>query len=366
MPRISAWKNGIHSTDFKFFDKVISEQFTVGGTQVNVYKYMGPGTEENDDPENPTALQDFLFLENRDRRYDTDVYAIRGVYNVNDTDFNLSQFGLFLQNDTLFVTFHLNDMQQALGRRIMNGDILELPHLRDFNGLDQNIEIAMKRYYVVQDANKSAEGYSPTWWPHLWRVKMSPLTDSQEYKDILDRLQEDSDGNETEYTLRDLLSTYNKELEITDKVVEEAEKHVLYSGYDISKFYTVPRDENGNPLDPTDPANTPKYNDYTGYLTGDGLSPNGHPVISATSFPPDAVEGDYVLRIDFVPDRLFRFNGNRWRKVEDNVRSRLTPGAGKRQIDEFINNENTTTTDDNQEIPERQSLHTILRAEADE
>ena len=52
-------------------------------------------------------IQDLLFLENRDRKYDPDIYVMRGVYNISDIDFNLSQFGLFLQNDTIFITFHI-------------------------------------------------------------------------------------------------------------------------------------------------------------------------------------------------------------------------------------------------------------------
>jgi hypothetical protein len=54
-------------------------------------------------------IQDLLLLENRDRIYDPDVYVIRGVYNTQDVDFDLTQFGLFLNNDTIFMTFHYND-----------------------------------------------------------------------------------------------------------------------------------------------------------------------------------------------------------------------------------------------------------------
>jgi hypothetical protein len=51
--------------------------------------------------DNPFQIEDLLFLENRNRKYSEDVYVLRGVYNVQDIDFNLSQFGLFLQNDTV-------------------------------------------------------------------------------------------------------------------------------------------------------------------------------------------------------------------------------------------------------------------------
>ena len=219
MPRISMWKEGAHTNDFKFFDKNIKEMFTVGGTGIHVHKYLGildqgsssDLSQPNYTEDDPLAIQDFLFLENRDRKYAQDIYNLRGLYNVADTDFDLSQFGLFLQNDTVFITFHLADMNAILGRSLMSGDVLELPHLRDYNSLDTTLEVALKRYYVVQEGTRPTEGYSPSWWPHLWRVKCTPLIDSQEYRDILDTIEvNESTGESTGATLRDLLSTYKQ------------------------------------------------------------------------------------------------------------------------------------------------------------
>jgi len=103
MPRLSLYRPE-KGNDFKFIDKNIWEMFQVGGTDVLVHKYLGPGSSvagagpsqpvyTTDDP---THIQDLLFLENRDRKYDPDIYRLRGVYNIQDIDFNLSQFGLFL------------------------------------------------------------------------------------------------------------------------------------------------------------------------------------------------------------------------------------------------------------------------------
>ena len=395
MPRISMWREGTHSNDFKFHDGVIREMFTVGGTGISIHKYIGiidqGASSDLSQPQavadDPLAIQDFLFLENRDRKYDQDVYNMRGIYNVADTDFDLSQFGLFLQNDTLFITFHLADMDRILGRSLMSGDVLELPHLKDYNSLDTSLEVALKRYYVVQEGTRPTEGYSPTWWPHLWRIKCTPLVDSQEYQDILGKIQiDDNTGESTGSTLRDLLSTYSKELEITNKVVEQAEVEVPKSGYDTSKFYVVPADETGQPMDPTgytadtstqtvdsalisadstriSPENS---NAYSGYLIGDGLAPNGETVSMGTSFPVAAIEGEYVLRLDFLPNRLFRFNGTRWTKVEDNVRSNPTPGQSTSLRSGFINNTATTTQDDNTVISQRQALSKALSIQEDD
>jgi hypothetical protein len=383
------WKEGAHSNDYKFFDNRISEMYTVGGTGISVHKYLGvldqsgAGDNSGDDP---LAIQDLLFLENRDRKYDQDIYNLRGIYNVADVDFDLSQFGLFLQNDTIFITFHLNDMIDSLGRRLASGDVLELPHLRDYDGLDTSLDQALKRYYVVQEGSRPSEGYSPTWWPHLWRVKCTPLVDSQEYQDILKTIQiDESTGESTGATLRDLLSTYQKELEVTNAIVTEAEKNVPKSGYDTSQFYTVPTKSDGRPGEPVghradetsfttdsdiitadNTVQTPRAQGYKGYLLGDSLAPNGHPVTSGTQFPTTAVEGDYVLRLDFLPNRLFRYDGRRWVKMEDSVRSNVTNGTGNTQRDSFINNATQTTMDDNSVVSERQALSKILTAQEDD
>ena len=136
MARLSLWREN-HSNDYKFMDRQISEMFQVGGTDVYLHKYMGPalkteGTADQPvyDVLNPSNIQDLLFLENRNRKYDEEIYRIRGIYNVQNIDFNLSQFGLFIDNDTLFMTVHINDFIKYIGRKPISGDVMELPHLR--------------------------------------------------------------------------------------------------------------------------------------------------------------------------------------------------------------------------------------------
>ena len=104
MPRISLWKDGAHTNDYRFFDRRIKEMFTIGGTGINVHKYLGVANQTGgDQTPDPLGIQDFLFLENRDRIYDQDIYSLRGIYSVSDTDFDLSQLCLFLAYDTLYI-----------------------------------------------------------------------------------------------------------------------------------------------------------------------------------------------------------------------------------------------------------------------
>jgi hypothetical protein len=342
MPRLSLYRPN-KGNDYKFFDRRMSEMLTVGGTDVNIHKYLGPaetGFVSNTEPgiTGITSIQDLLFLENRDRKYDPDIYVLRSLYRLNDNDFDLSQFGLFLTGDTMFMVFHLNDMIETFGRKIMVGDVMELPHLKDFYPLDDSLPAALKRYYVVTDATRAAEGFAPTWYPHLWRVKVQPLVDSQEYKDILNFIKVDTDNDGVEDTaIGDLFSTYDKFLAINDAIVARAEEEVPASGYDTSGIYHAPVfDDSGYPGNPVTTSSSGKVQ---GYLTGDGLVPNGGAVAAGIAFPSTSTIGDYYLRIDYVPNRLFRYDGRRWVKIEDSVRTNLTPGVNnKTQLSSFINN----------------------------
>ena len=386
MPRLSLYKPE-KGRDYQFIDDRIYEMFTVGGTDVHVHKYLGPKQVASadataDQPQydvfQETNIQDLLFLENRDRKYDQDIYTIRGVYNVQDIDFNLSQFGLFLANDTLFMTVHINNSVKTLGRKFISGDVIELPHLRDEYALG-DFTTSMKRYYVVEEVSRASEGYSPTWYPHLYRLKLKQIVDSQEFKDILDKpAEEENPGGDT---LRDLMSNYNKQKEINDAVVKQAEADTKQSGYETSHLYTVATKEDGTiDIVTTDTSEldastaneladrvtqTPKRKGYDGYLVGDGIAPNGEAFGHGISFPTGQVEGDYFLRTDMLPNRLFRYDGKRWVKMEDKVRMTMTnTDTRNTQKTSFINNVQTNTIAD-ESVQERQSLSKALRPKTD-
>ena len=385
MPRLSLYKPE-KGHDFEFLDRQILEMFTVGGTDLFVHKYLGPSNPDvadatADQPRydsvKETNIQDLLFMENRDRKYDPDVYAMRGVYNVQDVDFDMTQFGLFLQNDTLMLTIHIRSSVKTLGRKIMSGDVIELPHLVDEYALN-DYATALKRFYVVEDVNRASEGFTQTWYPHLYRVKMKQIVDSQEFKEILDLpAEEDAPGGNT---LRDLLSTYEQEMQINDAIVKQAEADAAKSGYDTSHLFTLNVDENGDTalvtvdaseLDTTDGITVdkimvpPEKEGYQGYLIGDGLPPNGADFGHGISFPLVPSTYDYFLRTDFLPNRLFRFDGARWVKMEDAVRMTLTnTDTRSTQKGTFINNP-TTSTIAGEVVPEKQSLSKALKPKAD-
>ena len=384
MPRLSLYKPE-RGKDYTFLDKQITEMFTVGGTDVFVHKYLGPRnpSEEEATADQPaynavaeTNIQDMLFMENRDRKYDPDIYTMRGIYNVSDVDFDMSQFGLFLQNDIIFMTIPINYSVKTLGRKIMSGDVIELPHLKDENALN-DFSVALKRFYVVEDVNRASEGFSQTWYPHLYRIKMKQIVDSQEFKEILDLPAQEGSSQ----TLRDVLSTYEAEMQVNNAVIAQAEADAPKSGYDTSHLYTLQVDDRGVPeLVTTDSSEldastqneladrvnqTPEREGYQGYIIGDGLAPNGEAFGSGIGFPTSQVEGDYFLRVDMFPNRLFRYDGRRWVKMEDNVRMSLSNTDTKQtQKGTFVNNTNEAKIGGDT-VKERQGLSQALKAKAD-
>lgn len=613
MPRLSLWKPQ-KSNDYKFLDRTISEMFTVGATDLYVHKYIGTNNPENSenptqphyDQLDPTNIQDLFFLENRDRKYDPNIYRLRGHYGVQNLDFDLSQFGLFLTNDIIFITVHYNDMIDVIGRKLMVGDVFELPHLTDYHPLNETIPIGLRRYYQITDSNYASEGFSQTWYPHLWRIKCEPLTNSQEFANILqqplnkDNYLGDWDSTKsyepgytvtygdkiytpkisvppgtlpsnttyweisTEQNLIDVVSTYNKNIEINEAILDEAKQNLPKAGYDVSQLYLVPKYEDGEPGPPvnvivekdgpifpltslvmigSNPAlkilkksnlsvkpghrislafnmTAPTLNstgsgpmigdpvltavplglavsspygtsdntyifadqyrttkltanqtsikqteisivepvsenligqlitttlrakngnlitvflndtriiavntqtntitidnetqsvipggnilviasDFTGvmteddtyasdwdprfifirrvtprsfgylagYMTGDGSAPNGEPVIAGVNFPGNPKNGDYCLRLDYLPQKLFRFNGKMWVEISRNVRTETgLTSEDKSQLSTFINNNSTVPTSDGGSVPSRQSLSKALRIQAD-
>jgi len=360
MPRLSLYKPE-RGQDYKFMDRQISEMFQVGGTDVYLHKYLGPkiateGTADQPiyDAVKETNIQDLLFLENRDRKYDEEIYRIRGHYNLQNIDFNLSQFGLFIDNDTIYMTVHINDFIKYVGRKPISGDVLELPHLRDNFALNE-YEIGLPRYYVIEDVGRASEGFSATWYPHLYRLRLKRITDAQQFADILDKPAVDANGDPTDKTLREILSTRAKELEINDAVILQAEADSPQSGYETRQFYTLAVDEKGKTtLNTSDTSSLdasittitalesnkrPVRTGYTGFLVGDGFPQNGYDFGHGIQFPESPGPDDFFLRTDFMPNRLFRFDGTRWVKVEDAVRMNMTNNDTRQtHTTGFINN----------------------------
>jgi len=364
MPRLSLWRPE-KGNDYKFVDRLVGEHIYAGGTGVFIHKYIGvydqgetinpDGTvnkadatkpnyasKKSTDPKNivaETKIQDLLFLENRDRKYDEIVYDMRGVYQPQDNDFDLTQFGMFLSADNIYMTFHLNDHMTILGRKIMSGDVLELPHLADDTGLD-NSAGPIRKFYVVEDVVREAGGFDANWWPHMIRVKCQALQDTVEYRDIL------GDGDDAD-DLKNILSTYSSEIDISEAVLEQAENEVPKHGFDTAHLYFNETEKK------------------KGIFLEDAVPDNGASVVgSGATFPTNATDGAYYLRTDYTPHRLYKKSGNHWLKVEDDQRGIWA--AGNAILHKFTKNTNLIIDGNTgATIPSKQGISKAVKPKSD-
>lgn len=358
MPRISLWKPRKHN-DYYFQDRVLKDHFFQGATGIYIHKYLGPnipgGGDEDDIPE--LYIQDMLWLENRSRKYSDHIYELRGSYMPESSEFDLSQFGIFISNDTIFILFHYTDMLDKIGRKIMSGDVMEIPHMADPDTLDQELPLS-KRYYVVTDSMHASEGYGNNWYSHIWKVKGKMIVDSPEYSGIIGGVVDENtmpkgpdvglgarppggggiiigpDGEHIgEICCKTPGSTIDRDQDIVDGIIEEAYMHVRFDPkwFDDAHLY----------LD-QDPV-TKEWKMYP--WTGDGMPPNGYPLLGqGVEFPEGAQDCDFYLRTDYSPERLFQKDGNIWRRVEDDWRKVWT--AYNKVLDTFIDNTDSDTMTD--------------------
>lgn len=377
MPRISLW-NPVKGNDFNFADKIIGENFKIAGDGILVHMYEGPAIDSDGNTDTSvTSIQDVLFLENNSRKYNPDVIELRGHHQPQDVNYDLSQFGIFLSSDTIRIQFHYNDMVDSLGRKLISGDVLEFPSLRDVPIFDNAVGI--NRYYVIQDALWAAAGYGQKWFPHIWLVRAKLMTSSPEFKDIIDNAvtgqtaggvgqgigimpegfteTADSDGNPgigCNPDIRNSLDLFCKLINITDKNVEEAKTNAFFDPkfFESSNLYIY--------IDPE--TNYPIIG--SSFFNGDGEPPNGGPLRGAgITFPAGMADGDYYLRLDYSPERLFQKQGKCFKLIEVNVLKHWT--AYNRTLDAFIDNNNDTLLPDGTIIPEKQAVSQVMRQKVD-
>jgi hypothetical protein len=387
MARISLW-NPVKGTDFNFIDRAIGENFRIAGDGILVHMYEGPTTDSAGNTDTSlTTIQDVLFLTNNNRKYNPNVIELRGHHQPQDVNYDLSQFGVFLSSDVIRITFHYNDMLDSLGRKLIAGDVLEFPSMRDVPIFDNAVGI--NRYYVVQDALYAAAGYGQKWFPHIWLVRAKLMTASVEFTEIIDQAAtgqtaggvgqgigvmpdgfaevSDKNGNPglgCNPDIKNSLDLFCKIIGINDAVVAEAEKNAFFDPkfFESANLY-IYLDETGYPIVGSN------------YFSGDGAPPNlstdntdnlvpSGPLVGAgITFPPGMQDGQYYLRIDYYPERLFQKQGNCFKLIEVNVLKAWT--AYNRVLDTFIDNNRDTVLSDGTILPEKQALSQVVKQKVD-
>jgi hypothetical protein len=388
MPRISLW-NPKKGNDYNFIDRTVGESYQVAGDGILIHRYLGPTTDSVGNTNTSlTTISDVLFLANNNRKYNPNLVELKGHHVPTDVNYDLSQFGVMLSSDVIRVTFHNNDMLNALGRKLIAGDVLEFPSYRDIPIFDNAAGI--NRYYVVQDALYLAAGYGAKWFPHIWMVRAKLMQASVEYKEIADQAASgqsaggvgqsigimpegftntaDADGNPgigANPNITNSLNLFCQIIGITDAVMVEAACNAFFD----PKFF-----ESANLYIYLDP-NTGYPIIGSNYFSGDGAPPNqstdlckdltpGGPLVGAgINFPPDMLDGQYYLRLDYTPERLFQKQGNMFKLIEVNVLKHWT--AYNRVLDSFIDNNKETVMSDGTVVSEKQPLSQVIHQKVD-
>jgi len=315
---LSFYQEGSHYGNQSKTSRLISDMarqhISIGGVIVHIYRFKGIFDQDRDalgikvdtkgSKKGATdigsfmgiGVQDPILNENRDREYDFDeIPRLSGVYTVSQNELEYLRFGLALSNDILTMEFHTETMEKECGRRLIVGDVIELPHLREV-GIDGRVA---NKWYEVSSITWSPTGYDPMYARHVSACILKPLRHQQEFLDLFER------RDEYGKTLAEQASNQDALMSITEKIQGLAGEHASTTWFDTTMLW----------FDPDHPDIKPDV------WTDDGTPPNGQPVDQGSSFPPVATDGAYYLRTDFVPSKLFRLQNGKWRfKEVDNKR----------------------------------------------
>lgn len=353
---------------YNFIDNQVKDYMHLSGGLFHIYRYLGIRNANGSinyvtDSTTPN-IQDVVLMENENYAYDMEnVIEMYATTKLSTGKIELLIFGASsLNSDIHTITFHYNTMVKALGRKLIPGDIIEFSFMADMDLLDPNRVVS--KFYVVNKSYRPDYAWAQNWQYYLWEVECTPLINSPEFaeifkgKDIIDDYNESgsaSTGDNPGSGGGASGTTEANELSIMDTLFEEAEKDVMFVGQDEHNLWL---DIDANGL-----AQLWCENIVTGK---DGVPPNMNydDVQSGEFFPAHPNIGDYFLRTDFNPWRLFIYSeGGIWKCIEVNNRQ-LWTGVPK-PLQEMINNKDVFKNDNGVYENERQSLREVVKAKTE-
>ena len=344
------WDQGVTHTDFKFLDSVCEEQFLISGVDIWLYAYEGPdGNKCSTDATKPDYrtlgsqiddIGNYVWMETPDRKYSVDAITLPMTYQEQDSTMDLMLPGLFLFN-TMDIALPYTLMLERVGRKIMEGDVIEMPHYRDDAQLDP--AKVTNRFYKVHDSFFAADGYSPIYTRHIWKLRLVPLTDSPEFKDIL------GSGKDS---LSEALSTREKELGIMDLIIGQADAEVPYIHWDNEQVFTnEDTHKGGNIVGTHDNAR-------------ESQPPKVYTEWSEPGFPTGIANDAWILKTEYSPPIFWQAKVDpktglsTWRQFVYGGRQPYV-GPDQTQAD-FLNNRDSYVDHNGNKVDSKQSIHDVI------
>ena len=250
-------------------------------------------------------------------------------------------------------------MVAQLGRKIMIGDVIEWTWLRDLDVL--GLETAQNRFYQVTSSERDEDGWAANYKYHLWKVKVKPITNTPEFQDLFNYgdendFYEDVNSPNGGGGLDPNNTTQENELNQNDAVLEEAE--LLGPSYRLHDEHHIYLDENDqvyidNRFIPID-------------IDGIPNELNANEVQFGEYFPDNPQQGDYFLRVDYNPPKLFKRFVNestgegRWQLMSWDNREKWTGVPAVLRA--HINNDKTITNKQGETIKQQQNIKDLVKA----
>lgn len=278
-------------------------------------------------------IQDKVFLENRDRDYETQPQNMKGYYDLYDSTTELGKFGIELPSQTIYLTVSFSRCVELFGRPIVIGDIIEIPSEAMYSSKLRRIE----KWLEVIDVAWSTEGYTPGWNPTMLRLILQPAMASQETQDIFGDLAtyevENGLGLVDQETGKD--PAFQDYFDATQTAFAEARDDVPQRGTEASSTIRAWEeseiknsektvyDSNGRVLQ-KGIINLQKIGlNPNGPYVEDGMPPNNADYTEGDDWPQNPTHGDYH-RLTYskissqIPARLYRYSKvkGRWLFLE--------------------------------------------------
>jgi hypothetical protein len=293
-------------------------------------------------------IQDKVFLENRDRDYDTDPTPMKGYYDLTDALTELSILGIETPSLMLYLKVSFSACVAAIGRPLVIGDIIEIPSEAQYSAEMKRI----LKWMEVTDVAWATEGYTPGWQPTLLRVVVQPAFASQETQDIFGDLAETSPDALGVVSGEDGQNeVYQDYFDVSKTVEAEARDALPERGAEGSAAIREWEPEEIQAAVDQGLPNLQKTGlNPTGLYVEDAMPPNNAPFTEGDEYPENPSHGDYH-RLTYtglagdIPARLYRYSSakGRWVYLETDMRAAYNPA--KPVLEEFITSSNSVQND---------------------
>jgi len=311
--------------NYSYIDNVTRTFIEMGGVLVHIYPLIGvvksDGTVVDITSTNESTISDVVLNENNKRKYSHTTYDMYMTTTLNPPNFSWTYAGIsIIDGDVLEFSLHYNMMVETLGRKIIDGDVIELSFMRDLDILGK--DKAQNKFYVVTESMRDENGWDPDYHYHLWKIKCKPIINSPEYADLFNN--DNTTGGEDGFYADpgdengggglDPDNTQDDKLqEQVDEILEEAdgEDGSPENDWTTSGVSYRLHDEHHMMLEINDKyyiTDGTQIKNRENIVGIDGIPAelNCSEVPYGEFFPYTSNEGDYFLRTDYLPPRLYK------------------------------------------------------------